>query len=143
MVLPSILMVWMQVPPNRCTPFRDLSSDVLLGRPSFPSITLSAVMRSQAYPDTSVGPLYQRSISLGDLFVVTVVDQYRRRGIDDGVSQLSWHSPASLFTGSCAQTDRPVFIPNALFKMDKKALRSMIKIGWPAGLQSSVFSFLT
>ena len=39
------------------------------------------------------------------------------------------------------RTDGPLRLyPKRLFKMDKKALRSMIKIGWPAGLQSSVFS---
>ena len=109
----SILMVWMQVPPNVVRHSEIYLQMYLLGMP-FISIYnfLSAVMRSQGDTQTPLWALCIASVfnALGDLFVVTVVDW----GIG-GVALMTALANllASLFTGSCAQTDRSVFIPNA------------------------------
>lgn len=80
----SILMVWMQVPPNVVRHSEIYLQMYLLGMP-FISIYnfLSAVMRSQGDTQTPLWALCIASVfnALGDLL------GYRRRGIDDGVSQ--------------------------------------------------------
>lgn len=139
----SILMVWMQVPPNVVRHSEIYLQMYLLGMP-FISIYnfLSAVMRSQGDTQTPLWALCIASVfnALGDLFVVTVVDW----GIG-GVALMTALAnllASGILVYRLMRTDGPLCLyPKRLFKMDKKALRSMIKIGWPAGLQSSVFSF--
>lgn len=138
----SILMVWMQVPPNVVRHSEIYLQMYLLGMP-FISIYnfLSAVMRSQGDTQTPLWALCIASVfnALGDLFVVTVVDW----GIG-GVALMTALAnllASGILVYRLMRTDGPLRLyPKRLFKMDKKALRSMIKIGWPAGLQSSVFS---
>ena len=138
----SILMVWMQVPPNVVRHSEIYLQIYLLGMP-FISIYnfLSAVMRSQGDTQTPLWALCIASVfnALGDLFVVTVVDW----GIG-GVALMTALAnllASGILVYRLMRTDGPLCLyPKRLFKMDKKALRSMIKIGWPAGLQSSVFS---
>ena len=73
----SILMVWMQVPPNVVRHSEIYLQMYLLGMP-FISIYnfLSAVLRSQGDTQTPLWALCIASVfnALGDLFVVTVVD---------------------------------------------------------------------
>ena len=141
----SILMVWMQVPPNVVRHSEIYLQMYLLGMP-FISIYnfLSAVMRSQGDTQTPLWALCIASVfnALGDLFVVTVVDW----GIG-GVALMTALAnllASGILVYRLMRTDGPLCLyPKRLFKMDKKALRSMIKIGWPAGLQSSVSPFLT
>ena len=138
----SILMRWMQVPPSVVRHSEIYLQMYLMGMP-FISIYnfLSAVMRSQGDTQTPLWALCIASVfnALGDLFVVTVVDW----GIG-GVALMTALAnllASGILVYRLMRTDGPlVFTAKRLFKMDKKALRSMIKIGWPAGLQSSVFS---
>ena len=102
---------------------------------------LSAVLRSQGDTQTPLWALCIASVfnALGDLFVVTIADW----GIG-GVALMTALAnllASGILVYRLMRTDGPLRLyPKRLFKMDKKALRSMIKIGWPAGLQSSVFS---
>lgn len=101
----------------------------LLGMP-FISIYnfLSAVMRSQGDTQTPLWALCIASVfnALGDLFVVTVVDW----GIG-GVALMTALAnllASGILVYRLMRTDGPLCLyPKRLFKMDKKALRSMIK----------------
>lgn len=137
-----LLMDWMNVPKEVVDHSLMYLQVYLLGMP-FISIYnfLSAVFRSKGDTQTPLWSLLIASIYnvFGNLFFVTVVD-WGIGGVAFATSTANVIA-SGILVFKLLRYDGPLRLyPSRLFKIDKTALRSIVRIGWPAGLQSSVFS---
>ena len=102
---------------------------------------LAAVMRSQGDTQTPLWALVAATLVniAGNLFFVLVFGMGTA-----GVALatvLANALAASLLFFSLITADGPLHIePREVFRIDMTALRPMVRIGWPAGLQGAVFS---
>lgn len=138
----SSLMEWMNVPANVVEHSKTYLQIYLLGMP-FISIYnfLAAIFRSKGDTQTPLWALCIASVynAAGNVFFVTVVD-YGIAGVAFATATANLLA-ASILTWRLCKAEGPLrLVPSKIFKFNKKALRSIVNIGWPAGLQSSVFS---
>ena len=103
---------------------------------------LAAVYRSQGDTQTPLWALLAATVFniAGNLFF-TLVCGMGAGGVALATVLANALAAAILFWRECLMTGPLKLDPKRLLTVDREALRSIVRIGWPAGVQGAVFSF--
>ncbi len=136
------ILNWMQVPEAVVDPARMYLRVYLLGMPFIAIYNfLAAAFRSRGDTQTPLWALCAATVFniVGNLFFVLVC-QWGVGGVALATVLANALAAAILFVAQCRTSGVLHLEVRRLFAVDRSALRQMVRIGWPAGLQGMVFS---